>query len=390
MTVDERLDAGGREISTWWPDVAAAALVTVFLVLVTGQIEPSAQEQALDAFGYALLVAAGASLALCRHRPVAVLTVVTVVLAAYVTRRYTGGPVFLTGWIALFALSWRMDRRSAVLGAVALTAALSGVSVLVDGGHLLLHLVFVGWSAAAVALGDALRNRRSYLRALEHHTRELERTREEEARRHVAEERLRIARDLHDGVAHAMATINVQAGVAAHVAERRPEAVPEALAAIQRASRDVLDELAALLGVLREDGGALDRAPTPGLEQIPPLVDSMREAHLPVSLVVEGATERVSKPIGTAAYRIVQESLTNVLRHAGPVATSVAVRAGAEGDLTVEVSDEGDATANEPEGGGGVGIRGMRERAESTGGTLRAGHRPSGGFAVRATWGGRR
>ncbi len=387
MTVGGRSQQGGPPTWAWWPDVAGAALATVFLVLVTGQIEPSAQEQPLDAFGYALLVAAGTSLALCRRRPVAVLTVATVVLAAYVTRRYTGGPVFLTGWIALFEVSWQMNRRGAVVGAVILTGVLSGVSALVEGGALLLHLVFVGWSAAAVALGDALRNRRSYLGALEHHARDLERTREEEARRHVAEERLRIARDLHDGVAHAMTTINVQAGVAAHVAERRPEAVTEALVAIQRASRDVLDELAGLLGVLRDDDDVPARAPTPGLEQIPPLVASMREAHLPVSLLVEGATEEVPKPISTAAYRIVQESLTNVLRHAGRVATSVAVRVGAEGGLVVEVSDEG-SRAGEAASGGGVGIRGMRERAESTGGTLQAGHRPGGGFTVWASWGG--
>ena len=126
-------------------------------------------------------------------------------------------------------------------------------------------MLFVGWSAAAVFLGDVLRNRRSHLAELEERAHYLERTREEEARRRVAEERLRIARDLHDSVAHAMATINVQAGAAAHVVDRRPAAAKEALTAIQRASADVLDELAAMLDLLRDDGRAAERAPTPGL-----------------------------------------------------------------------------------------------------------------------------
>ena len=136
-------------------------------------------------------------------------------------------------------------------------------------------MLFVGWSAAAVFLGDVLRNRRSHLAELEERAHYLELTREEEARRRVAEERLRIARDLHDGVAHAMATINVQAGAAAHVVDRRPAAAKEALEAIQRASADVLDELAALLDLLRDDGQQAERAPTPDLSGIEDLVAAL-------------------------------------------------------------------------------------------------------------------
>ena len=367
-------------------DLAGAALAVAFLVLATGNIPVGADERALDALGYGLLVAAGASLALCRRRPEVPVGVVTAVLGAYIARRYVGGPVFVTGWVSLFALSWRTNRRRALVGAAMLVAVLSVVSTVVEGDGFLLHLVFIGWSAAAVFLGDALRNRRSYLTQLENRARDLERSREEEARRRVAEERLRIARDVHDSVAHAMATINVQAGAAAHVVDRRPEAAKEALAAIQRASGDVLDELATLLGLLRDDGEEPDREPTPGLEQLGSLVDATRDAGVPVSLTVEGPVEAVPRRMGTAAYRIVQESLTNVIRHAGSAPTRVAVRAGDDGTLLVEVSDDGSGEhASSP--GAGTGIRGMRERAESTGGTLQAGPQPGGGFAVRASWG---
>src|SRR5207302_3107643 len=179
-------------------------------------------------------------------------------------RKYVGGPIFTTGWIALFALAWRVRRRDAFIAAAVLCAALIVASAIGGRTAPLIHLVFVGWSAAAVFLGDMLRNRRAQPAALEDRARHLERSREEEARRRVAEERLHIARDLHDSVAHSMATINVQAGVAAHVLDRRPEAAKEALTAIQRASAEVLDELAALLGLLREENDAADRSPTPG------------------------------------------------------------------------------------------------------------------------------
>jgi signal transduction histidine kinase len=373
---------------SWAPDLLGAALVTAFLILVSGRIEPGVDERALDPFGYALLVVAGGALALCRRRPGVVVGVITVVLGSYIVRRYGGGPVFLTGWVALFSLSWRTNRRRALVGAAALCGVLSAVSAVVEGNAPLLHLVFVGWSAAAVFLGDALRNRRNYLLGLEDRARELERTREEESRRRVAEERLRIARDLHDSVAHAMATINVQAGAAAHVVDRRPEVAKEALAAIQRASGDVLDELAGLLGLLRDDDQAPDRAPTPGIDQVEDLVAATRDARVPVSLVVEGATGVVPKPVGTAAYRIVQEALTNVIRHAGAARAQVTIRVGADRSLTVDVTDDGTGADGFP-GGNGMGIRGMRERAESTGGTLDAGPRPGGGFAVRARWPGR-
>jgi len=170
-----------------------------------------------------------------------------------------------------------------------LCGALLGAATLDSGTPLLLHLVFVGWSAAAVLLGDVLRTRRERMTQLEDRARFLERTREEETRRRLAEDRLRIARDLHDSVAHAMATINVHAGAAAHVVDRRPEAAKDALVAIQRASGEVLDELAALLGLLRDVGDSTDRAPTPGLDQIGALFGET--GFGPISQIVTGGLE---------------------------------------------------------------------------------------------------
>jgi signal transduction histidine kinase len=245
----------------WMPDVLAAVLAVGVLV---GE---SACAHALpgtpvDALGYTLLVLAGVSMGLCRRWPAVAAGVVTVVLTVFIVRRYPDGPVWATGWIALAALSWRTSRRVALTGAAVMIAVLSVAAVVVGRVGLLVPVIFVGW-AAAVFGGDALRSRRSYLAGPRERALYLERTREEEARRRVAEERLRIARDLQDSVAHAMATINVQAGAAKHVLDRRPEAAGEALGVIQRASGDVLDELAAMLTLLRDDTQRADRARSP-------------------------------------------------------------------------------------------------------------------------------
>ncbi|MEY2451542.1 MAG: hypothetical protein QOD92_1116 [Acidimicrobiaceae bacterium] len=381
MTIEAIRARPGRGPVT---DVTIGLLAIAFLVVASSHIEPTAGDRHLDALGYALIVVAGGSLALCRRRPAVSVGIVTAVLGLYLLRHYVGGPVFVTGWISLFFLSWRAPRRAAVTGAVVLCSVLI-VSGIVGGAHaLLLHLVFVGWSAAAIFLGEAMRNRRSYLTELEERARYLEHTREEEAGRRVAEDRLRVARDLHDSVAHAMATINVQAGAAAHVVDRRPGAAKEALTVIQRASAEVLDELGAMLRLLRDDTEGPERAPTPGVEQVTALVASMSDANLSVSFRPSGPLEAVSKPIGTAAYRIVQESLTNVLRHGGAAPTVVSMRV-EDGSFTVEVTDDGPGGTTESSRTG-MGIRGMRERAEATGGTLQAGPRPDHGFTVQATW----
>jgi signal transduction histidine kinase len=372
-----------RPIRGWSADILGVGMGTAFLLLASGHIPARGDDRPLDLAGYLVIALAGGSLVFCRRRPDFAVGVVSAMLGVYLLRRYPGGPVFVTGWIALFFLSWRSTRRAAITGAAVLCSVLIAAGLIAGAHALLLHLVFVGWSAAAIFLGEAMRNRRSYLTELEERARYLEHSREEEARRRVAEDRLRIARDLHDSVAHAMATINVQAGAAAHVVDRRPAAAKAALTAIQRASADVLDELAAMLRLLRDDGDAAARSPTPGAEQIAELVASMREALVPVSLEARGPLDTVPKSIGTAAYRIVQESLTNVIRHASPATATVTVIV-EDHRFTVEVTDDG--RGGPAASGTGMGIRGMRERADATGGTLDAGPRPGGGFSVRAIW----
>jgi signal transduction histidine kinase len=371
----------------WMPDALAAVLGVGVLVGISVHAHISGGRP-LDALAYVLLVAAGLAMGLCRRWALAAAAVVTVVLVIFVVRRYPGGPVWLTGWVALAALSWRTSRRVAIAGAVAMLAALTVAAAFTGGDGLAQPAMYVGWIAAAIFAGDALRNRRSYLAGLRERALFLERSREEETRRRVAEERLRIARDLHDSVAHAMATINVQAGAAAHVLSKRPEAAVEALAVIQRASGDVLDELGAMLAVLRDETQGAERAPVPGATEIERLAAATAAAGLDVDMNVQGQLRSVPDVIGTAAYRVVQESLTNVLRHSRARKARVRVVSGADGSLLLEVADDGPAVPQAAPGTG-VGLRGMRERVVSTGGTFDAGPGQHGGFGVRAAWGAR-
>ncbi|HEY7049901.1 MAG TPA: histidine kinase [Jatrophihabitantaceae bacterium] len=392
--------APARPARRWWPlarrtlpAAAVGAVAAVLLAAVSAHIPVHSGERSLDVLGYALLVLAGLSLGGGRRWPRASALVVTVVLCVFVARNYPDGPVWLTGPVALGALSWRTNRRAAVAGAVSMLAALTVTAVVTGRLGIVVASIFLGWSAAAVFLGDALRSRRRYLAGLAERARFAERSREDELARRIAEERLRIARDLHDSVAHAIATINVQAGAAAHVLARRPEAAGAALSAIQRASAEVLDELGSMLAVLRDDTTRAERAPTPGLAEVTRLVESVEPSGLTVDLRTEGAIEAITPALSTAGYRVVQESLTNALRHSQARHVQVRVDAAASGALRVEVRDPGPArraAGAERTGdtaGTGVGVRGMRERVAATGGRFTAEPTTDGGFLVRATWG---
>jgi signal transduction histidine kinase len=384
------LRRGPARLRSWSVDLAVAVVLSTFFVAVGTHVHRASDGHALDAFGYVLLVTAGLAMAGCRRSPRLVLALVAVILACYIARRYPDNPVFATGWIALAVLSWRTDRRSGLIGAAVLLAAMTGAALAGSQPRSwFLPLVFGGWSGAAVLLGDALRSHRGHLAELEERARYLEHTREEESRRRVAEERLRIARDLHDSVGHTMATINVQASAGAHLAERRPGAARQALAAIQEASAELLDELTAMVSVLRDDGETANRSPVPGIGQIAQLVEATRGSAVDAALCLTGPIDSVPGPVGTAAYRIVQESLTNVIRHARARRAEVTVRIGDDRGVDVLIRDDG---SGRPSGsaGDGTGISGMRERAEATGGRLEAGNAQDGGFAVRACWPGRR
>jgi signal transduction histidine kinase len=371
--------------------VIAAALVAG-TVLVDSGADPDARS--FDALAVVLVVAAGGALVLVRRAPMVALVVTTVAVTLYSLRDYAGGPVYLA-WIgAIFAVSLARGPARA-WGPVVASAVVVLVTAFALGGHVagqrlvedhdsagVLAVLLGSWAGGALLLGGSVRGRRAEWAALEERARHLADTRDEEARRRVAEERLRIARDLHDSVAHSMASISVQAGVGAHVLDERPEDARAALLAIKDASSTALAELRATLGMLRSDDHA-PREPTAGLDRLPTLVDSSLAAGLVVDIVTEGDARPLAPAVDTAAYRIVQESLTNVIRHAGPARATVTIRHG-DDDVTVEVTDDGRGTADGAgDGDGGHGLAGMQERVALLGGKLSAGNRPAGGYRVQ-------
>jgi signal transduction histidine kinase len=292
--------------------------------------------------------------------------------------------------IALYTLASRCSRwvtAAATLAMLGTIAAVVAPASDMDEGSLAGALAIF---ALAAVWGERRKVHDAYAEQLELRAAEKERERLEAAERAVAEERLRIARELHDVVAHAMGVVAVQSGVGAHVIDSRPEEAKRILETISRTSRDSLEEMRRLLGVLRSDpaagGGAADFAPAPGLDGLDELVGRVTDAGVPVSTCVEG--ERPAVPIGVdlAAYRIVQEALTNVLKHAGRARARVLVRYEL-GAVHVEVDDDGRGAATRPVrvNGSGHGLVGMRERAALYGGELEAGPRPGGGYRVAAT-----
>jgi signal transduction histidine kinase len=240
---------------------------------------------------------------------------------------------------------------------------------------------------AAWLVGHFVGVRRAYIRQLEERTAELERARAELARRAVVEERLRLARELHDVVAHAMSVIAVQSGVGAHVADTQPEEAAKALAAIEATSRAALEELRRLLGVLRqEDEPQGDLAPVPGLADLEGLLAEVAKTGLAVKLQVHGTRPSLPAGVDLSAYRIVQEALTNVVKHAGPARAQVTVGYHDQ-NVTVEVTDDGRGamtSASDGRVGSGHGLIGMRERVAAFGGNLEVGPGLDGGFRVAA------
>jgi signal transduction histidine kinase len=340
----------------------------------------------LDAFGYLLLVLGPLALVARRRWPLGVLAVVEAVSLTYSARTYPEGGTGFTAFVALYTMAVMVDRRWLVAAATAVAVALAVYmevgfygTTMVEGEPLYVAIVVL----SAAWLGEAVRNRRAYVAELRDRAERAERTREEEARRRVVEERMRIARELHDVVSHSIGVISVQAGVAAHLLERRPDKAGKALATIRQASDEALDELHAMLGVLRQPDGDAPLSPAPGLGQLDALVAQAEGAGLKVQVDAEGAAN-LPPAVDLAGYRIVQESLTNVVRHAGATHATVTVAADGE-TLLVEVSDDGTGA---PAAGNGNGTRqgivGMRERARALGGTLEAGPRPEGGFRVSA------
>jgi signal transduction histidine kinase len=289
----------------------------------------------------------------------------------------------LGGMAAAFLLG---NLRDAFQGRVGLAVVLCGAAIVVynDPNHSTGELVFtpglfaIGWLA-----GFALRERAAQAEAAEQRATDAERGREEAARRAVFEERVRIARELHDVVAHHVSMMGVQAGAARVVIDRDRVKAKESLTAIEASSRQAVGELHRLLGFLRQAGDQDDLAPRPGLSQLPRLAASMSDSDLAVEVSIEGEERSLPPMIDVSAYRIVQEALTNTLKHSAASRADVHVRYW-PGELEVEIVDDGrGATRASAMGPGGLGLIGMRERATLHGGQLTAGRASGGGFAVR-------
>jgi signal transduction histidine kinase len=336
---------------------------------------------------YLLVAAAGIALAWRRRWPVGVWAFTVVTVSVYSVLGYVYGAALIAPAIALYtAVSLGRTRRAVVLGTVSIVVLMAVGGLLGPFPPLGGPVTVVPFEMlVAVGMGMATANRRAYIAEIQDRAERAERTRDEEARRRVDSERLRIARELHDVVAHTMATINVQAAAAAHVLVDPPPEAAEAIGAIRAASKDGLRELRTILNVLRQADDQDPVQPTPGLGQLHVLVGTVRRAGLSTEVRVVGELPPLPPAVDVAAYRIIQESLTNVLRHAGPatVRVELAVR---DGRLCVHVGDTG-VGARYRSGGApaGHGLIGMRERAASVGGTLDARPGPSGGFDVFAT-----
>ncbi|MFJ4790607.1 sensor histidine kinase [Streptomyces sp. NPDC088794] len=340
-----------------------------------------------DALSLVLIVLGALALVFRRRAPRTVLALTGTVSLIECVVGDPRAPVAMAAVIALYTVAYTTDRATTVrLGLLTMTV-LTGASMLAGPlpWYAQENLAIFAWTGIGATAGDAVRSRRAVVQAIRDRAERAERTREEEARRRVAEERLRIARDLHDVVAHHIALVNVQAGVAAHVMDKRPDQAKEALAHVREASRSALNELRATVGLLRQSGDPeAPTEPAPGLDRLDELVGTFRSAGLRVEVARSDHGTTLPAAVGLAAYRVVQEALTNVQKHAGTEAKAEVsvVRVGPNIEITV--LDNGAGEDDDPESGGGHGLLGMRERVTALRGTLTTGPRYGGGFRVHA------
>ncbi len=368
-----------------WPRVRpvdAALGLAVGVAQLVGTFLAAQHQDArrpLDVVGMALLTVGPVAVVARRRYPATVLVIAFTTTLAYSVTGYPKGPIFFA-LIVAFVNAVMGGRRLLAWCSIAagyasflwLGALLGRESppTLAQAGGLAAWLLVL---ATVAEVARARWERRA----------EMARTREEESRRRASEERLRIARELHDVLAHNISLINVQAGVALHLMAERPEQARIALTAIKQASKEALGELRSVLDVLRRGEDEPPRAPAPGLDELDGVISGAAAAGLAIHVEVEGRRRPLPAGVDLAAFRIVQEALTNVVRHAGAVTATVRLRY-AERDLIVQVDDDGRGSPSGRTSGGGNGIPGMRERAAALGGQLVAGPGPGGGFRVRA------
>ncbi|WP_330177160.1 sensor histidine kinase [Streptomyces sp. NBC_01498] len=363
----------------------SSLLLAVLVLVGTGfAAEGQPDREPLDVFARLLLLAGPALLLLRYRRPVVCVLGVALSVLVYLGAGYPYGPVLITVAVAVFAAIVSGHRR----------AAWWAIGLLWAGHLLVVHLLYrhlppsgdaaaswwpeVGVAAwvAAVLVGSELVGMRRERWAHDRRERAAAET------RRADEERLRIARELHDVLAHSLSVIHVQAGVGLALLDSDPEQARTALTTVKAASKEALGEVRQVLDTLRTSGAA-PRAPAPGLDRLPELAEQAAGAGLAVELAYDGERVPLAPGADLAAFRIVQEALTNVVRHSGSRTARVRVGYGTD-RLTLRIDDTGPATGDEA-GGSGNGLAGMRERAAALGGAIEAGPRPDGGFRVRAS-----
>jgi signal transduction histidine kinase len=330
----------------------------------------------LGAPGYALILGAALPLAVRRVWPLPVLVVITTATMTYLLAGYPYGPILLSLMIAVYTVVVRSPARQATVTCGVMLGLLLIHSVVKAAGPSGLDALAgvvpgSAWVVLPYALGRMVRVGRESAR----------RARAEEVERHAYQERLRIAQEVHDVVGHGLSAIHMQAEIALHLLPKRPAQAETALVAISRTSKEALDELRVTLAVVRDSDGGVLHAPPPGLARLDDLVARMAGTGVRVAVTVGGTPRDLPAAVDLAAYRVVQEALTNVMRHAGSEGAAVRLAYRTE-ELTVEVTDAGRG------GGGGMGtgsgITGMRERVTALGGFFEAGPRTGNGFRVLA------
>ncbi len=366
--------------------IDAALVVFVAGVTVAGTAV-LAGGRGVDTLGYLLLAGSALPLLVSRTHPRVAMTATVFVAFAYDAIGYPSAFYTLPIGITLYSVVDAGFRWLAMGVAGGVVAAFLAVGIAFGRGHvtdLTNALWFGGWLSTGLILGEVTRSRRAYVEQVEARAREAERGHEEEARRRTGEERIRIARELHDILAHRISSINVQAGVGARLLDRDPEQARKALIAISGASREALQELRATLGVLRQVDEPEPRAPSPGLAQLDGVIADTAASGVHVTLDIEGEPRELPSGVDLAAYRIAEEALTNIIRHARAATARIAITFGPAA-VEIVIEDDGvGIVAGEHAGPSGNGLLGMRERAATLGGELEAGPRTAGGFRVRA------
>ena len=376
-----------RAVSGRPGDLLLAALAVLVQVGGTALVaRHQAATRTLDVSGYLLLAAGPVALIARRWWPAAVLATAFAATLGYTLLSYPGGPIWMALIVAFFTALVTGHRLAAYGSLAAGYVSFLWLTALATGRPGPSAWAAVGLAAWLLFLGagsELIRNRRAYAQASRQRAIEEQRSAYEADRRRASEERLGIARELHDVVAHSLSLINVQASVTLELLDRRPEQVRTALTAIKQVSRDALVDVQSVLDALRRPGEEAPLAPAPSLRDIADLVRRAEATGLTVGLRVTASLAARSSGTDAAGYRIVQEALTNVVRHADASAVTVCIGED-DGALVIEVEDDGPGRTGDRADGGGSGIRGMRERAAALGGELTAGRQPGGGWRVRA------